>query len=426
MISPHILLVSAFEGGAQPIDLGTAASHLIQAGFHVECLDVFVEGVPDERRFLEADLLAVGIQLFQAVAPGVELMKMARRVKPELPIVAFGQHANIHTERLLGRYCNYVVRGDWEPALVALARMLATGDASEAPGLCMPGRVVGPFINRAGYLAPARHLLPRLTSYSYPELEQFHRSGQSRPLVANVETARGCHHACSCCSVFAATGRKVNVIPEAVVLDDIRQVVDEGAEHIWFTDAEFINARHHGLRIVRQMKQEFPHLTFDITTRADHILESKDTIRELRDLGCVFVTTALEFPLQRVLDAVRKELTVEQIERAVEYCHELRLPLNPTFIMFNPWADLEDLGHFRRWLGLTGLAECISALQFETRLYLYKGSPLLQRPDIQALELLEREFQYEWKHADPRVDELFAETVKPPEPGVFKRCCIKC
>lgn len=427
MAQPRIMLASTFEGGAQPISIGTAAAQLLKAGFDPTCLDVFVEGPPDESQFADTDLIAISMQLFQSVASGVELAKIARRANPGATIVMFGQHANVQAERLLGTYCDYVIRGDWEPALVALARKLAGEDVlSELPGLCQPGHIVAPYIHRADYLPPARHLLPALSKYTYPEFEMFRRGPGDERIVGNVETARGCHHACTYCSVFAATGRKVNMIPQDVVMEDIRQVVRLGASHIWFVDAEFLNAKHHGLHIVRQMKREFPRLTFDITTRADHILESKDTIRELHELGCEFVTTALEFPSQRVLDAVDKELTVAQCERAVEYCHEIGLKMNATFIPFNPWVNLADLIWFSEWLSKVGLARTLNPIQFETRLYLYKGSPLLEHPDVQKLELVEHEFHYEWKHPDPLVDQLFADTVKPPEPGVFKRCCIKC
>ena len=209
-------------------------------------------------------------------------------------------------------------------------------------------------------------------------------------------------------------------------MDDIRHAVDAGASHIYFADAEFLNSKLHGLRIVREMKQEFPHLTFDITTRADHILEAKDHIRELRDLGCVFVTSAFEFPSQRVLDAVSKDLTVDDIEQAIEFCHEIGLPINATFIPFNPWVTLDDLNTFRDWTDRVGLSDTINPIQYETRLYLYKGSPLLAHPDVQSLRLTECDYHYEWEHPDPCVDQLFAETVTPLEAGAFKRCCIKC
>ena len=427
MGQPGILLVSGYEGGVQPLSIGAAAAYLINAGFQPVCLDRFVDYSCNDRFTDDVDLIAISMQLFQSVAPGVDIAKLARLRNPRATIVMFGQHAGIHAERLLGSYCDYVIRGDWETALVALAQHLSGESISlDLPGLCRKGSIVAPYIHRSNYLPPTRSMLPDLSSYAYPEFELFKTSCGATPIIGNIETSRGCHHACSYCSVFAATGRKVNFIPQAVVMDDIRHVVDAGASHIYFADAEFLNSKRRGLQIVRQMKEEYPHLTFDITTRADHILEARDVILELRELGCMFVTSALEFPSQRVLDAVQKDLTVAEIEMAVHYCHEIGLPMNATFIPFNPWVTLDELERFQEWIDQVGLSDTINPIQYETRLYLYKGSPLLMHPDVQRLQLTEYEFHFEWAHPDPRVDRLFEDIVSPLEEGVFKRCCIKC
>jgi hypothetical protein len=95
--------------------------------------------------------------------------------------------------------------------------------------------------------------------------------------------------------------------------------------------------------------------------------------------------------------------------------------------MFNPWVGLEDLALFYHFVEENKLENIIDPIQFETRLHLYKGSPLLSNnPSIRNLELEEHEFHFDWKHPDPRVDTLFTESVTPVEEGVFKRCCLKC
>ncbi|MBR0965667.1 radical SAM protein [Bradyrhizobium diazoefficiens] len=422
-----MVLASGYEGGFQPISLGTAASWLSRSGITPVCVDTFVDGI-DEAAFANADLVAVSVQMFQSIAPAIEIAETARRVNPSARIVMFGAHANIHAERLLGAHCTEIVRGDWEPALVAAARQSAGEDVALPPELSSAinaGQPITVNIQRSGHMAPSRAILPGLQKYTYAEFGKF-LDGGKQPVVGNIETARGCHHSCSYCSVFAATGTKVNFIPIDIVMQDIRQVVEMGATHICFIDAEFINSKRHGIEVVRRMKAEFPSLTFDITTRADHILESKNTIVELNDLGCRFITTAMEFPTQRVLDAVNKDLTLDHIEGAIAYCSEIGAKLNATFILFNPWVSLEDLLGFDQWLDKTGLGETIDPVQFTTRLYLYKGSHLLSNPEVRKLQLVEHDFHYEWKHSDPRVDELFAEMTRSDDPAEFKRCCIKC
>lgn len=422
-----VLLASTFEGGYQPLTLASAATPLVEAGFPVSVLDTYVTGV--ETRLLQsADLIAISLPIFDSVQSGLELARQARASNPTAHITFFGQHATIHAYRLVGKYCDSCIAGEWELPLVGLARKVGGDESAELPGVvsATPGGGADKpkhFISRTGMRVPSRQLLPPLTKYPQAQINKLCGGPQ---VVGSTEITRGCHHRCLYCSVFAAYDGKVVMVPEPVILADVQNLVDGGMTHLTFIDAEFINARHYGIRILRQLHERFPDLTCDITTRVDHIVENKDTIREMAGLGVRVITSALEFPSQRVLDALDKEVTVEQIEEAVRFLREAGIKLNPTFIMFNPWVGLEDLVRFHEFCARTGLDELIDPIQYETRLYLYKGSPLLQLPAVRALELTEHEFHYEWKHPDPRVDELFLQSLTPPQEGVFKRCCLKC
>src|SRR3989440_3284773 len=424
---PEVLLASTFEGGYQPLTLASAATPLVEAGFPVSVLDTYVNGV-DTRPLEKADLIAISLPIFDSVQSGLELARQARTLNPDAHITFFGQHATIHAFRLVGKYGDSSVAGEWELPLVGLARRAAGDLSAELPGVitAVPqgaGDKPRHFISRTGMRVPSRHLLPPLTKYPQIQLDKLLGAAQ---VVGSTEIARGCHHTCLYCSVFAAYDGKVVIVPEPVILQDVQNLFDGGITHRTLIDAGFSNPRHYGVRILRQLRQRFPDLTYDMTTRVDHIVENKDMIREMGGLGMRVITSALEFPSQKVLDALNKEVTVEQVEEAVIFLRQAGIKLNPTFIMFNPWIGLEDLVQFHRFCERTGLDQLIDPIQYETRLYLYKGSPLLQLPAVKALELQEHEFHYEWKHPDPRVDELFLQSVTPAQEGVFKRCCLKC
>lgn len=423
----NILLISTFEGGFQPNTVATAATPLIKDGFHVSVLDTYVEGIQEDC-FSSADLVAISIPLFDAVHSGVEVAKLVRKINPNAHITFFGQHATIHANRLAGKYSDSCICGEWEKPLVCLARHLSGDAQSEIPGVLFAeqakkGEYVHPFMSRDHFDVPSRHLLPPL--YKYPQ-KQIDKILGSPQIVGSTEIARGCHHKCLYCSVYAAYGGKVILISEEIVLKDVQQLVEGGMTHLTFIDADFFNAKYHGIKILRKLHSEFPHLTYDFTTRVDHILENKETLREMKELGVKFITSALEFPSDEVLDAVAKETSVSDIEEAISYLREIGIKLNPTFIMFNPWTKLEDLSAFRAFVAENQLEDIIDPIQYETRLYLYKGSPLLSRSSIQTLELIEYEFHYEWKHPDPQMDELYYKILSPQEEGVFKRCCLKC
>lgn len=444
----QVLVVSTFEGGFQPLSVASATRHLLDAGMNVAVLDTYVQD-PDDARLGEASLAAISIPLFDSIRPGIELARRIKERNPKTHVTFFGQYATISAKLLTPRYCDSTILGEWDKPLTSLATQLHSGEWNpdapvEIPGVFYPrgsGAVTLPapyFPQKPKYAGttaqpggahdnhfrlPARHLLPDLSKYPQPQVEKL--CGEPK-VVGGTEITRGCHHTCSYCSVVAAYGRRVLVVPEDIVLEDVRNLVRLGMTHLTFQDAEFINSKHHGINILRKLHAEFPDLTYDLTTRMDHILENQGTIREMARLGVRFITSALEFPSQRMLDAIEKELTVEQISDGIRFLRTTGIKLNPTFIMFNPWGSLEDMISFRQFVEQNELDEIIDPIQYETRLNLYKGSPLLQNEFIRSLELTEHEFHYDWKHPDPRVDELYAQSVTPPQEGVFKRCCLKC
>lgn len=425
-----ILLVSNFEGVYQPQTVATATTPLLEEGFRVSVLDTYVEGIKSEY-FAEPNLVAISVPLFDSINSAVEVAKRVRETNSDAHITFFGQHATIQSSRLAGKYGDTCVVGEWEEPLLGLARHIYGNlPLHEVPGVVtgtqlqlVNGQTWYPYMPRNHFRLPSRCLLPSLDKYP---LHQVDKLCGGKQVVGATEIARGCHHKCLYCSVFAAYGGKVLLIPEDLIVEDVGNLVKGGMTHLTFIDADFFNAKHHGIKILRRLHTEFPELTYDFTTRVDHIRENKEYIREMEGLGVRFITSALEFPSQVVLDAVAKQASLEDIEGAVAFMRSTEIKLNPTFIMFNPWISLEDLMRFRTFVESNELDEIIDPVQYETRLYLYKGSPLLQLPSVQGLVLTEREFHYDWKHPDPLVDELYEQVVTPSEEGVFKRCCLKC
>ncbi|OPX43928.1 ribosomal protein S12 methylthiotransferase RimO [Ruminiclostridium hungatei] len=422
-----ILLVSTFEGGFQPLTVATALTALERAKFDVSVIDTYIDGMI-ETLFLEPDLIAISVPLFDALRLGVDVAKKVRKINSKAHITFFGQYATLNATRLVDKYGDTCIVGEWERTLTELAYHLSGSKKSDLKGIVNStsisnGNSIEPLMCNDHFDVPSRHLLPPLSKYPQAQINKLLGKEQ---VVGGTEIARGCHHKCQYCSVYGAYNGKVLVIPEAVVIEDVRNMVVSGMTHLTFMDADFFNTKYHGINIIRKLHSEFPQLTYDFTARVDHILENKETVMEMAQLGVKFIVSSLEFHSQEVLDAVSKELTVEAIQEVVEFLHKVGIKLSPTFIMFNPWTSLEDLVEFSKFVEDNNLDDIIDPIQYETRLHLYKGSPLLSTPSIKALELVENEFNYEWKHPDFRVDEVFSQLATPPEEGVFKRCCLKC
>ena len=419
------VLVSIFEGGYQPLNALTGLAALRSAGHDTDFIDAYVEGV-DIARLSRYDTIIFPVPLFDSLMSAVRICEDLERAGCTAERVMFGQYATINASFLSSRYADHVVTGEWEAPLISL---LNRKRGSEEPVINVFSRGGEPELTLAtkklrGTMAqPLRDAAPHLSKYPQPQLS---RLLGAEKVVGGLELTRGCHHKCTYCSVFAAYDGKVVLGDIDTIIADIDALVDQGMEHMTFIDAEFFNATRRSFDALAKIHARHPELTFDFTTRVDHILDNRDRLRELYDHGVRVITSALEWPKEEVLRQVRKEVTVADLKESVHLVQNSGIALNPTFIMFNPWVGLEDFPRFNDFLVETKMEDIVDPVQYETRLHLYKGSPLLENETIRALRLEEHEFHYEWFHSDPRVDELYRASLTPVAEGEFKRCCLKC
>ena len=192
----------------------------------------------------DANLVAISVPLFDSIQPAIALSKEIRKINPRTHVTFFGQHATIHAQKLASTYGDSCIRGDWEYPLINLARYLM-GNNSELVGVLLAddakkGKSTPVYIGRNDLRVPARSILPPLDKYPQPHVERIMGSKQ---VVGATEIARGCHHKCLYCSVFAAYNGKVVLIPEDIVLEDAKNLVEQGMTHLSFIDADFFNAK---------------------------------------------------------------------------------------------------------------------------------------------------------------------------------------
>ena len=84
-------------------------------------------------------------------------------------------------------------------------------------------------------VVPSRNGLPPLDKYARLERDGFAH------LAGYVEASRGCKHLCYHCPIPPVYEGRFSVVPQQVVIEDIRAQVDAGAAHITFGDPDFLN-----------------------------------------------------------------------------------------------------------------------------------------------------------------------------------------
>jgi radical SAM superfamily enzyme YgiQ (UPF0313 family) len=341
----------------------------------------------------------------------VRVAELIRAKNPACHICFYGLYASINAEYLLKRLADSVVGGEYEVPLRSLIEALDRGQTigpleavSSGNGVVGPSlqRVYSPMLSSNLQPIPSRAGLPMLDHYA--RLEQ---DGTER-LAGYVEASRGCLHLCLHCPIVPVYKGRFFLVPEAVVLEDIRRQVQAGATHITFGDPDFLNGSGHSMSIVRAMHEEFANLTFDFTAKIEHLLKRRALMPDLRAEGCLFVISAVESFSDHVLERLQKGHTEADIMMALGILREADITLRPSLVAFTPWTSLDDYLHMLDMVDAHDLIDATDPVQLSIRLLIPPGSALLAKSDIQRFlgPLDQAGFQYQWTHPDERMDRL--------------------
>ncbi|HET9017764.1 MAG TPA: CUAEP/CCAEP-tail radical SAM protein, partial [Thermomicrobiaceae bacterium] len=395
-----VLLLSCYELGHQPLNLAFPLAYLRRAGFDPVAVDTAVDML-DDAAIAAASLVAVSVPMHTALRLGTQLARRVRAVNPAAVVCFYGLYAWLNADYLLREHGDYVIGGEYEQPLRELAEALERG-TPVPPSVGRAERIGTPSLARIDFPRPARADLPAPRHYAHLLID-----GLAVP-AGYVEASRGCHHTCLHCPVVPVYGGRFFAVPREVVIDDIRRQVAAGVGHITFGDPDALNGPTHTLRICRALHAEFPRVTFDLTTRIEHILQHREIFPELAALGCVFVVSAVESVSETVLERIDKGHTRADVVEALVVLESAGIAMRPSLLPFTPWTTLEEYLDLLTFVEEHDLVENIDPVHFSIRLLVPPGSALLERPETAAWlgPLDEAAYTYHWEHPDPRVDAL--------------------
>jgi radical SAM superfamily enzyme YgiQ (UPF0313 family) len=401
----NVVLISTYEMGRQPFGLASPAAWLRQAGMQVTCLDLAMERL-DPDAIGNADLIAFHLPMHTATRLAASFVERIRAMNPRAHLCFYGLYAPVNADYLRSLGAGTILGGEFEAGLVSLAQRLAAERGMETAPEAQPELEIA--LTRLPFAVPDRAGLPRLHRYAHVTMPD----GSSR-VTGYTEASRGCKNLCRHCPIVPVYGGRFFVVQQEVVLADIAQQVEAGARHITFGDPDFFNGPTHAMRIVRTLHQRFPDVTYDVTIKVEHLLKHQAYLPELKETGCLFVTSAIEAVDDRILEIFDKRHTRADFLRVVDLFRETGLELNPTFVTFNPWITLAGYRDLLSVIRDHDLIRNVSPIQYTIRLLIPAGSRLLELPFVQ--EFVEpfdaAALAYPWTHPDPRMDRLHREVM---------------
>ena len=423
-----IVLISTYELGRQPFGLASPAAWLRERGCQVTALDLARQPL-DKAVVCDAALIGVYLPMHTATRLAAELIPALRELNPRAHLCAYGLYAPMNAKYLRSLGVATILGGEFEEGLVHLAKRLESCKGSGNGNVISGGPQPEPLISlaRQKFVLPDRRGLPLAAKYAHVILP----SGEHR-VAGYTEASRGCKHFCRHCPIVPVYHGVFRIVDCEVVLEDIRQQVEAGAQHITFGDPDFFNGIGHAMALVEALHREFPRLTYDVTIKIEHLLKHKEHLSKLRDTGCLFVTSAVESVDDEALRRLDKGHTREDFLEVHRLFRELGLILQPTFVPFTPWTTLDGYIELLRVLRENDLAENVAPIQLAIRLLIPAGSRLLELDEVKRLvaPFDPSALVYPWRNPNAAVDKLgqeieaivaTCEKLKLPRRAIFER-----
>lgn len=259
-------------------------------------------------------------------------------------VIVSSSDATDHFEKYLDAGADFVIAGEAENTLLELINFIKGGgmDYSTVPGLIYSQH--DEIVKN-----PARPVLKELDSLPLPawdliDIQQYRACWlQSAGYFSlNMVTTRGCPFKCNWCAK-PIYGNRYNSHSPGYVVRQVKMLKENyGIDHIWFCDDIFGLKPGWIVEFARLMKEENLTVRFKIQSRAD-LLDNEETVTALAEAGCENVWIGAESGSQKILDAMDKGITVEQIKTATGLMK--KHGINPSFfIQFGyPGEDKRDI-----------------------------------------------------------------------------------
>lgn len=331
-----------------PLGLLCLASSLRQVKIDVQILDCVVEKLGFSltlERIREINPNIVGISVLTSMRySAFELAKQIKRAMSNMTIVVGGSHATALHRQVLERVpeVDVVVRGEGE---ITFRDFILADDKRTVKGISYrdeEGRII---INEdreeiqdldsLGF--PAYDLVPMDKYFKFAGAYRITKRFPS----AHILTARGCMAKCIFCTT-SMFWKKIRFHSPEHTVRNIKYLVNNyGVKDLMVFDDTFPIS----FRWLERFNHLYQQNNFDISyrcfSRASSITEQ--SISLLKKTGCYYILFGIESGSSKILDSLKKYITVDQIKRAVALTKSKRISPGGFFMVGFPNETIDDI-----------------------------------------------------------------------------------
>ena len=233
-------------------------------------------------------------------------------------VIVSSSDAADHYEKYLAKGADYIIIGEAEETLLDLVNCL-----EQKNNLSLENIKGLAYKNTKGVnLTAKREVIKNLDQLPSPawdlvdvELYKKYWIKKNGYFSLNMVTTRGCPYKCNWCAK-PIYGNRYNSHSADRTINDLKLLLEKyQPDHIWFCD-DIFGLKPEWLKSFSELVNENKiSIRYKIQSRVDLLLE-ENAVRYLAESGCETVWLGAESGSQKILDAMDKGITVEQIYTA--------------------------------------------------------------------------------------------------------------
>lgn len=257
-------------------------------------------------------------------------------------VIVSSSDSTDHYEQYLGEGADFIMLGEAEQTL---SELIAAIEQPQNNFLSIAGLAYKQ--DGAVIKTVRRNVLKELDSLPFPawdlvDIEIYRKTWLKHKgyFSINMATTRGCPFKCNWCAKPIYGNRYNSRSPQNVV-SELKMLKEKfNFDHIWFCDDIFGLKPGWVHEFADLLEKEKLSFRFKIQARADLLLQ-ENYIRDLARAGCDNIWMGAESGSQKILDAMDKGTTVEQIYQATRLLKKNNI--NPSFfIQFGYPGETKD------------------------------------------------------------------------------------
>jgi len=331
----------------EPLFLAYAAAVLEKAGLEVELIDCRPDYISQDE-LSEKITEGKGLAIIQTSTPSIDLdletAKALKKKNSNLKIALVGPHPTVFDKEILEEHpdIDLILRGEYDYTVrdVALA-IEKDQDFKEIKGITYrdSGNIIRnedrEYIKDLDELPfPARHFLP-VNKYFEPLFI-------GRPTLRLI-SSRGCPFRCTFCMwpqlMYGRFFRARNPIK---VVDEIEHLKNEyHIKEYYFDDDTFTIDPNRVAKICDEIIRRKINLPFDCLARVDTV--SPEMLKKMKEAGCMIIRYGVESGSPKILENIRKGITVSQIKYAFKETKKAGIKTHATMIFGLPGETKETI-----------------------------------------------------------------------------------